>query len=63
MMLGRRRATQITAALCSLPWARVGQVVDAGVGVVLAGYERGDEHGVCQAVVTASCPSGVAGAA
>ena len=39
------------------------QVVGAGVGVVLGSDERGDEHGVADAVVTASCPSGVAGAA
>ena len=39
------------------------QVVGAGVGVVLGSDERGDEHGVADAVVAASCPSGVAGAA
>ena len=39
------------------------QVVGAGVGVVLAGDERGDEHGVADAVVAASCPSGAVAAA
>ena len=34
------------------------QVAGAGVGVVLGSYERGDEHGVADAVVAASCPSG-----
>ena len=34
------------------------QVVSAGVGVVLAGDERGDEHGVADPVVTAPRSSG-----
>ena len=39
------------------------EVVGAGVGVVLGSDERGDEHGVADAVVTASCPSGPVAAA
>ena len=39
------------------------QVVSAGVGVVLAGDERGDEHGVVEPVVTAPRSSGAVAAA